>query len=427
MNKITSRADYGLLPAPSQTRATSRSTQSRLSMRLTALLFLLLACQGFGAAFVILQLATFGTILYLNGRVVTLSLRRAWPFLLLPVWAAASYFWSTAPDNSLRYGIQLLLTAMMGLTVAAAVPLSRVPLVIFAGTSIAVLFSIMSGRMGPSEAGPVLIGVTGSKNQMAYLALMMMLAAVPVAAGLVTRTLVLRGAAIIMFVVGGVLVARSEAATAQVSLVAGALFFIALLVATMLSKTARFVSLLMIAVIFGGLIAAAPEVEKLSEYVITDVLKKDSTLTGRTVLWRKADQLINEHPVVGIGYRSFWTKGDLETIGMLRRMGVPDGRGFHWHDNIRELRVDLGFVGLAIGVLPLLLALGMLIVTMFARPSWQAAYLLTILFLLVPLRVRTDAIISPFLVDTIVLWMTLGYSVWLRTDPRPDPRARQLC
>ena len=75
---------------------------------------------------------------------------------------------------------------------------------------------------------------------------------------------------------------------------------------------------------------------------IFDLLGKDRTLSGRTVIWPYVIDSIGEKPVLGWGYDAFWSPLNPVSyqIGNALRVLVPNS-----HNTILELLLGIGFVG----------------------------------------------------------------------------------
>jgi O-antigen ligase len=69
---------------------------------------------------------------------------------------------------------------------------------------------------------------------------------------------------------------------------------------------------------------------------------RDPTLTGRTDLW-KILLSVNEHPLLGAGYESFWLGERLEKI-----WEILPWRANEAHNGYLEIFLNLGLVGLAL-------------------------------------------------------------------------------
>jgi exopolysaccharide production protein ExoQ len=176
-----------------------------------------LAAPAFALAATLLQVVCIAAIIALRWRMVPALLPAALPLLLLPLFAAASALWSDVPDISLRYGIQLLVTVIMGVALGRLLTLRQLVLAVFVGTSIACLVGLALGRTGETDGGVVLIGLSGSKNQMGYIALFWLSSALCVFGSSTYRPLVriLAGLAVLP---ASFLLIQADSATAIVSM-----------------------------------------------------------------------------------------------------------------------------------------------------------------------------------------------------------------
>ncbi|MFW5634162.1 MAG: O-antigen ligase family protein, partial [Erythrobacter sp.] len=383
-------------------------------------LVLCLCMQSLGTAIVLAELVLLGVILAIRWRELPRAALLALPFLALPLFAIASAGWSSQPDASLRYGVQLALTVMMGIAIVRLGDRRNLPLVVLAGAAPAMLLGILSGNTGPSPDGPVLIGFTGSKNQMSYICLFWIAAALCVAAARGRHWLV-RTAALLSVVPAVFLLLQGDSMTALVSAVVLAGVLAALAIAAAVAPVVRLFTLLAGAVLALAATAAAPQIEREAETFRADVLGKDRRLTGRTLLWAAADRLIERRPVTGHGYRAIWMGREGE--GLLARNDQSDGRSFHFHDTAREILVDLGIVGLILLLLPLVAALGRAVPLLLERIDPARAFAASALVLLL-LRSRTELIFGPFLIDTVILFAAIALFLSARREPERVRRRR---
>jgi exopolysaccharide production protein ExoQ len=359
-----------------------------------------LAAPALGAFATLMLLIGLAALLALRWRGLPALIAAGLPLLALPLFAAASMLWSDVPDVSLRYGVQLVLTALAGIALGRALTLRQLVLAVFIGLSVACLAGLALGRTGTSENGPVLIGLSGSKNQMGYIALAWLAAGLCVAASGGYRPWA-RVAGGLAAVPAMFLIVQGESATALISaaVLVGLLGLLA--VAAWLGRGGRLFALVAAALLVVPALVALPEIERQAMIIQTDVLGKDARLTGRTLLWEEADSLIAQAPLVGHGYKAIWLgpKGK----GLLARNGQKDGRAFHFHDTFRELLADLGMVGLGLFLLPLVLAALRTVLLLIAAVDAPRAFAVATLFT-IALRTRTELVVGPFLIDTVLLW-----------------------
>ena len=368
-----------------------------------------LCVPALGAPAVLVQLAAFGVILAINWRRLPAILFAAIPLLLLPLFAAASALWSDVPMVSLRYGVQLLITVLMGVALARVLSLRQLVLAVFIGVSLACLIGIASGRTGVSEDGAVLIGLAGSKNQISYFALFWMGSALCVLAS-ATHHFLTRLIAGVALLPAAFLLVQASSMTAVISAVVMLALLALLAISHWLGRGGRMFALVAAGLLAVPVVVALPQIEAEAGRFRSDVLGKDARLTGRTLLWESADSLIRQQPVIGHGYKAIWLGH--EGKGLLARNNQDDGRAFHFHDTFRELQADLGLIGLLLFLGPLgfvlLRSIPLLIDRVDAPRAFAVVTLLTIV-----LRVRTELVIGPFLTETVVLYAVLAALVAL--------------
>jgi len=96
---------------------------------------------------------------------------------------------------------------------------------------------------------------------------------------------------------------------------------------------------------------------------------KDAGLTGRVELWRKADQLIEQRPVLGLGFAAFWVPGNFDAEALWREFLIFNKTGFNFHNTAKEILVSLGWVGFGLFVTIVSVSLGTLIWRSMVRPD----------------------------------------------------------
>jgi exopolysaccharide production protein ExoQ len=206
----------------------------------------------------------------------------------------------------LWYGVQLCLTAATGIIIGVAATPRKIVRGIFIGMAIIIVLSVISGRTGVSAVGPVLVGVTGGKTVLG------MAAATLAAAGLAVlfdrqQNWLLRLSSLPLIPVGAYYATHVEAATAKVAVLITPVAFLGFLVMRYLSPRHRWVMVLLAIAVLVPLtiFVASSDLTRNADQKILGALHKDKTLTGRTVMWAKADRWISEAPILGHGYRAF--------------------------------------------------------------------------------------------------------------------------
>jgi O-antigen ligase len=74
---------------------------------------------------------------------------------------------------------------------------------------------------------------------------------------------------------------------------------------------------------------------------MVESLGRNSTLTGRTAIWKEVIKLSNERPILGTGFETFWMGDRLQAVWRVEE-GIQEA-----HDGYLEVYANLGWVGIA--------------------------------------------------------------------------------
>lgn len=112
------------------------------------------------------------------------------------------------------------------------------------------------------------------------------------------------------------------------------------------------VGLTLVIVALGPVMLAVAGVDPVG--TVLDGVGKDATLTGRTIVWDIAQQVIGDHPLLGVGYGAFWSAGEFANLRLAtQHAGAVTSASFH--NFVFEILVSAGWPGL-IAMLALLAA-----------------------------------------------------------------------
>jgi exopolysaccharide production protein ExoQ len=138
------------------------------------------------------------------------------------------------------------------------------------------------------------------------------------------------------------------------------------------------------------------------------VFDKDPTLTGRTYLWYRAADLIQEKPMLGRGYYAFWLQGNIDAEGLWRYFGIQERGGFTFHNTLVDILVTLGWVGALVIAATLLVAAVLLVRKFVERPNLAMVFWVGILLYQVS-RMGIETIgLAPFYFSTALFFAALG-------------------
>lgn len=295
------------------------------------------------------DLAAIGLFIRYQSQFINLALGNL-VFMSWPLIACLSALWSLLPILSFGHGFQLLMTTMVAFLLCIQLRLEQLIAVVFWALLLAAGLTLVSELLVPSQLGePGWRGGFPHKNIMgSAMALLVVTACCLFLAG---RWRLISFAAIGL---GLFLLAKSSSAAAVLSLAVtlGPLPFV---YAYLRSRTSSliFIGAAFVAAAVGGLALYVSMIAMGLDPIdiVLGAVGKDRTLTGRTMLWDMAEEAIENRPLLGFGYKAYWTDLPAEMQVLLATVGGV----FHFHNNYLDVAVAFGFIG------PILLALGVLI------------------------------------------------------------------
>lgn len=295
-------------------------------------------------------------------------------YLLLPMFAMASWLWSVDPHASRYYGFQFLITALIGCIIGAGLDRKAAMRGVFLAFAIYAFSSLIFGRSvswgGGAMGSSAFAGLAQAKNTAGDCGAVGIILSLAVLFDSIEERRFWFGllALVAMGVQTDMLLA-SHSSGAVLAVAIAAPLFLLWNVSRIFSKPARVVT--GVSAILGIATAVLtqhiwlpPLIEQMSR-----AMGKDSTLTGRTYLWGRAAALIEEKPLLGVGYNAFWRKGNLDAEGLWRYAGITSRSGFNFHSTPTELLVHLGYVGLTLFIVVFVALAILLLVRTMIRPD----------------------------------------------------------
>jgi exopolysaccharide production protein ExoQ len=272
-----------------------------------------------------------------------------WLFVVL---ALLSISWSEAPDFTARFSVELALTVVVALTLASTREPHSFLSALMCAFLVTDLVSLSVGRYAMNSGEMAMIGIFGSKNAFsaiqAYLFLTSLWVLLSSRQSIWMRSLALMGVLICPFLL---IAGRSADAVAPLMLVVP--ITVLLFSTTRLPALQRvmviLVGIFLVAIVFG--LAFAFRDMLFGQLLI--VTGKDVTLSGRTYLWARAAELIDLNPILGRGYSAFWVQGNPYAEDIWKHFQLTGRGGFNFHNLWYDLGVSLGYVGLAVAILTL--------------------------------------------------------------------------
>ncbi|MDE2485974.1 MAG: O-antigen ligase family protein [Alphaproteobacteria bacterium] len=346
--------------------------------------------------------------------------------LAVPAFAMFSVVWSAYPKESLRHSVELGITVMAGLLLSSARNQNAVLRGIACAYAIYIVNSIIAGGtviVGVGMGGDAFSGLTESKNLEADIASCgVVVTSIMTIIALQRRNLVwaLGGACAIALELYAAFAARSAGAVLGLGM---ALMAYAVLIPLVYAGKAVRAWLTSMVVIL--LPIAAASYQTLSQALIhlgAAVFDKDSTLTGRTYLWYRAADFIKEKPFFGRGYDAFWVQGNVDAEGLWRFFGIIDRNGFTFHNTYVQTLVELGWVGLAVVILTVLIGVVFLVRRFIEKPNLPLVFWIGILLYEI---VRTPIEVVgtlPFYFSTAYVFGALGAAFSREHGRKPGVR-----
>lgn len=293
-----------------------------------------------------LWLAIYGLtllLIVLNYAAFLEALSRSRLLLCWPAMALLSLAWSEAPDQTLRFALQLLMTILVSVYIGARFTLRQITWTVFVVLSAAALASLGSIALKLGFAidhNGIPRGIFPHKNALG--GRMVFLLACCLAIAFSARY---RPAPTIMAVLAVLLIGLSQSATAV------------LMAAVVLGATPLF--LLSRGGAYAVLLAALAvlAISSLGIWVVLSfgldpmamllvALGKEETLSGRALIWEFARALIAERPLLGHGYSAIWVSDPASIGSFVQTVIKQEIQSFH--NSYLDILVQLGAAGLVV-------------------------------------------------------------------------------
>jgi O-antigen ligase len=130
---------------------------------------------------------------------------------------------------------------------------------------------------------------------------------------------------------------------------------------------------------------------------VSELLDRDPTLTGRTILWAIIIPMAMEKPWLGYGYGSFWLGEEGPSMEVWQLHGFPTANG---HNGLLDILLDLGLLGALITILGFGSFLRKAFRVYAAERTWDNAW--PILFLMALFLINLAE--TDFLAPNVFFW-----------------------
>ena len=325
---------------------------------------------------------------------------------LLPLFAMCSALWSIEPAISIKLGTEFLVFTAVAIVSARAQTARSLISSLMCALLVGVVLSAVTRTTAPvGTTGEIaLVGVFGSKNNLANFVCLSMISSVSVATDRQQRRS-LRFLALLGLALDPVMLVKAHSLGAL--LAGGGAIVTALAVAFLSRLPARQRRLVVpLAAILAAGIGGCFLLALQQGFDLSSVLAaagKDTSLTGRTFLWSRARDYIGMRPLLGVGYQAFWVQGHVEAEGLWRFAQIQSRTGFHFHNLYYETAVELGGLGVAILFVSLVAAAALSLHRCLVQPDSSTAFLgAVIVFYAIRVGVELD-FLDPFSPGSLLL------------------------
>ncbi len=269
---------------------------------------------------------------------------RAWPALIIPILCIVSALWAPYPNEAIRKGILLALTAIVAIYVASRLSGRQILTVLMLAESIALFVTVAK----PNLDNGAWTGIFGQKN---FLAVHMFLLFAPAMALLLDKATNRWIRLYALAMVPGAILAIYMAKSGTTTLLLIGSFTTMLGHAFLWQPAARIrhMRMLLLLALSALLLAAVFLLFGIMQFDAADeifkFLGKDSTLTGRTYLWQTAERIMAEKPWTGVGAEGFWRPEYGAANSITEYFFYERYTHFSFHNSYLENGVSLGYPG----------------------------------------------------------------------------------
>ena len=270
------------------------------------------------------------------------------PLMLLVIYAFLSFKWSIQPETSMKQGILLCLTYMIAATFAARVDWHSFGFILVTIMGCQAVISLILAVLMPqwgvmTEVYPGAWAGIWSFKQTLGISMALGIGFTTGFALTYKKARVVCGVIVCIMLLNAI---KSEATTAALVSILSIAIVCVIFFARQNPAAAVFS-------IWGTVVIVITATLCLTLFSedIFSALGKAPTLTGRTDIWQAMEFPISQKPLLGWGFQAFWTDNSITSPVNPIEQAMNGFRPPDAHSTPKDITVQLGYIGLGIGVL----------------------------------------------------------------------------
>ena len=286
-------------------------------------------------------------LLAMRPKTLVLALRRNYFLFSLLLFTSASFIWSDSPITTLYFSVKLVGTSLFGIYLGVRFKSSEIlqflVYVFTFGALFSVLFSLVLPDYGTNQGS--WNGIYRHKNFLGRLMILNVLFSSLLRPTKLSKRIFKKVVIGLSFSL--ILLSNSKGALTYflIMVIISSILYYLLSLKDMIAIP---LALIVMCITFFVALLTALNIE----FLVTDLLGKDLTFTGRTDIWNACIYMLREKPLLGYGYAAFWRGlGSPSEYVLLRAnwLAIP-----HAHNGFLDLSLEIGLLGLALFIISLL-------------------------------------------------------------------------
>lgn len=323
-----------------------------------------------------------------------------------PAWWLLSVLWGDQTELIIKSGLQLTLTIMICYFIATRLTVRDILISLLITSAYFAVMSFLAPYLG---TGTVARGIFRSKNAMGSAMIILWLSSLCIIVDSAAPKM-LRLAAVFAAALAAFQIYRADSATAVLLALGifGMVFFMTVLPRSGMIRQPWFyivvLAFLGLGLMMASLFFSSQTIDPIN--AVLGAFGKDSTLTGRTVLWQYATRQIEQTPLLGVGAGGFWTPYDKlsEASRIYEEFHKASYATFSFHNSYFEIAVHQGLLGLFISILTVIWCVGSVLFLRYQPDPIATVFFLCICAVTLARSMTESDLLAPFaLLTTLFL------------------------